>query len=123
MDCPTRCCNAPGGTLKVAPNMTNLAALQILHHTQGTILAMDQALNNLSLKDANTMLDPTVAKVIADIDADTTLVANRIQKFITDAQAAGSVSAAETVAALQPLADHLAALGTDPGAPVPPLVP
>ena len=103
--------------------MTNLSALAILHGIQARILVVNQQLNTFDLQEKNAMIDPTVAKVIAEIDTDTTLVANRINKFISDAQTAGSASAAEVAAALQPLADHLAALGADPIAPVPPLVP
>jgi len=100
--------------------MTNFEALQLLHGIQRKLLYVDQALNSLNLKEKHHMLDPTIAKVIKQIDDATNGVAARIQKFIDDANAAGSVTAAEVVQALQPEADRLSALGADPSNPVPP---
>ena len=99
--------------------MTNLEALHLLHCAQRNVQRVDQAIDILELKGNNMALDPTVAKVIKDLDAATDKVALRIQKVIDDAAAAGSLSAAEVAAALQPEVDRLNLLGQDPNDPVP----
>lgn len=64
-------------------------------------------------------VDVTITEVIKKIDDATNAIAARIQKLIDAATTAGSVSAAEIVAALQPEVDKLTALGADPVNPTP----
>ena len=70
-------------------------------------------LDETELKGREEMIDPTITKVIQDLDAATTAVATRIQKLIDSIAAAGQVSAKEIVAALQPEVDRLNAMGSD----------
>ena len=65
------------------------------------------------------MIDPTITAVIKDIDDATNKIAERIQKLIDAATTAGSLTAAEVVAALAPEVAKLKALGADPVDPVP----
>lgn len=65
------------------------------------------------------MLDPTVVQIIKDLDEATNGVASRIETLISDAQAAGSLTAAELVAALQPEVNRLRGLAANPSEPVP----
>lgn len=58
-------------------------------------------------------VDPTITAVIQKIDDATNAIAARIQKLIDAATTAGTLSAAEVVAALQPEVDKLNALGSD----------
>lgn len=99
--------------------MTNAEALQFLHRMQRNLLLVDQGLNILTLKETSEMLDITISKIIQDLDTATNAVAARLQKLIDAAKAAGSLSVAEVVAALQPEVDRLTALGKDPSDPVP----
>lgn len=102
--------------------LTNGQALQLLHGIQRTLLGIDQQLNSYSQdkKEKDMALTPEIAAVISQIDNATNAIAARIQAFIDAANAAGNVSAAEVVAALQPEADRLSALGSNPEQPVPP---
>lgn len=100
--------------------MTQLQALLLLHGIRRKLGDSAQQLDLLLIKEKNKMIDPTITAVIADIDAATNAIAARIQKLIDDATSAGSVSAAEVVAALGPEVAKLRALGADPGVPVPP---
>jgi len=58
-------------------------------------------------------VDPKIAAIIKQIDDATNSIAARIQKFIDDAATAGSKTADEIAAALQPEADRLTAMGSD----------
>ncbi len=99
--------------------MTNKQALAVLHRMQRKLLYTTQALDNLELQESEMALDPTVATVISALDTATTAVATRIQTLIDKANNAGSLSAAEVVAALQPEVDRLNAMGADPANPIP----
>ncbi len=102
------------------PGMSNGEALATLHRILNTITALDQKLDVFAIKEKKDMpLDPTVTAVIAQIDAATNAIAARIQRFIDAANTSGSMTAAEIVAALQPEADRLTAMGADPDNPVP----
>jgi len=90
--------------------MTNLEALQALHHTQRALLDITQNLDVLELKEREMPIDTTVQNVINALDTATTNVATRIQALIDNPPN----STAELVAALQPEVDKLSALGTQP---------
>lgn len=86
---------------------------------QRALLLADQSLDLLQLEEAHMSVDVTITEVIKKIDDATNAIAARIQKLIDAATTAGSVSAAEIVAALQPEVDKLTALGADPVNPTP----
>lgn len=99
--------------------MTQMQTLQFLYSIQHKLLDATQGLDTLLLKEKDNMVDPTITAVIADIDAASNAIAARIQKLIDAATSAGSVSAAEVVAALGPEVVKLKALGADPANPTP----
>ena len=88
--------------------MTNLDALQVLHHAQRTVLGIQQGLDVLELKERTMAIDPTVQNVITALDQATSAVAARIQNIIDNPPN----STADLVAALQPEVDKLNALGS-----------
>lgn len=97
--------------------MTNLEALLIQHKTERTLLTVRQALDVFALKekgDADKMLHPEVADLIAKFDTATNAIAARIQGLISS-----QGLSAEDKAALQTEVDNLTALGADPANPVP----
>lgn len=93
--------------------MTQMQTLQALHSIQDKLLAAAQGLDILLIKEKHMAVDPTITAVIAQIDDATNAIAARIQKLIDAANASGSVSAAEVVAALGPEVAKLQALGAD----------
>ncbi len=99
--------------------MTNIEAAKLLHGIQRKLLGVVQALDILTIEEREMALDPTVVAIIKDIDDDATAIGVRIQAFIDAAKNAGTMTAAEVVAALQPEADRLKQLAADPTNPVP----
>lgn len=95
-----------------------MLTLQALHEIRRKLLVAGQGLDILLLKETD-MVDPTITAVIKDIDDATNAIAARIQKLIDDAAAAGSLTAAEVVAALAPEVAKLKLMGANPAPPTP----
>jgi hypothetical protein len=93
--------------------------LQSLQRVQRALLSIEQGLDIFDFKEKALMIDPSIAKLISAIDDATNAIAARLQRLIDAANAAGSQSAGEIVAALQPEVARLTALGADPANPVP----
>jgi hypothetical protein len=66
-------------------------------------------------------VSPEIIDLIQKFDTATTAVSDRIDRLIAEIQAGTLTDQAEIVARLQPIADHLDALGKDPAKPFPAL--
>lgn len=66
-------------------------------------------------------ISPEITSLIAKFDSATTAVSDRIDRLIAEIQNGTLTDQAEIVARLQPIADHLDALGHDPASPFPTL--